>query len=249
MSSTELAANLERLNEIFFFGMGQRTSGYLFGSASTGHWVPSRSDLDVLILVQEEDLGLLEMRIKDWKSVGGRPILDGFAVFQSGHLVMSKRLEEFSLPAFPVIKDISLIELWIIKNRSRHLFGTEFVSHFPEIEISSLRDWANAEIKRMFGALRSSDIPKLEEGLSGLIWSVSLSARLVMLCRGSVCESKIEALQWLADEYHEIRDILNLLIADYSKSDQQKALITSEQSLILRKFCLEIMQKEVVTSR
>jgi hypothetical protein len=225
--------------------MGQRTSAYLYGSASTGHWVPSRSDLDLLILVSEADLGLLEQKIETWKSSVGSPILDGFAVFQSGYLVMSKRLEEFSKPAYPVTKDISLIELWIIKNRSSHLFGTEFVSHFPQIEISALQEWAKAEIKRMFGSLRSSDIPELEAGLSGLIWSVSLSARLIMLCRGNVCESKRQALQWLADEHIEIRDILNLVLIDYSKLDQEKLSITSEQSLVLRRFCLELMQREV----
>lgn len=65
-----------------------------------------------------------------------------------------------------------------------------------------------------------------------------------MLSRGTVCESKKEALQWLASEYSEIRDFVNLLIDDYLKSDEVIPVISSEQSLILRKFCFERMLHE-----
>jgi len=51
-------------------------------------------------------------------------------------------------------------------------------------------------------------------------------------------------LQWLASEYVEIGNLVFLLLDDYWKSDEVVPSITSEQSAILRKFCLGKLRQE-----
>lgn len=239
----------EELRTLFCDQMDRQTSAYLYGSAATGNWVPARSDLDLLILVPEEKLGLLGEKIKVWRASHGNTILDGFAIFFSHNALMARRLEEFHLPARPLVGEIQVIDMWNIKNRSKHLFGIEFVKGFPEITLSQLSEWARRELRNAFGPLHSGAIPKVDEVLSKLIWSVSWSARMLMLARGLVCDSKQEALRWLAQEHAEVRELVSLLLDDYSKSDAEPISITSDQSLILRRFCFELMLREIEIPR
>jgi predicted nucleotidyltransferase len=237
----------DKLNEFFYEGLGRQTSVCLYGSAATGNWVPGRSDLDLIILVPEEKLELLGQKIREWAwaSTPKYPILDGYAlsVSRSGRLV--KRLDEFVKVTYPSDATIDLVDQWSIKNRSKHLFGNDSISTlFPDISHSQLRAWAFERLKYMLAGNPEGIVPEPKVVLSKLIWSVSWSARMLMLLRGNVCESKREALQWLASEYVEIRNLVCLLLDDYSKSDEVALSITSEQSAILRKFCLGQLRQE-----
>jgi predicted nucleotidyltransferase len=235
----------DKLNEFFYAGLGRQTSVCLYGSAATGNWVPGRSDLDLIILVPGEKLELLGEKIREWVSTPKYPILDGYALSDSGSGRSVKRLDEFVRVTYPSDAIIDLVDQWNIRNRSKHLFGNDSISTlFPDISHSQLRAWAFERLKYMLAGNPEGIVPEPEVVLSKLIWSVSWSARMLMLLRGNVCESKREALQWLASEYVEIRNLVCLLLDDYSKSDEVALSITSEQSAMLRKFCLGQLQQE-----
>lgn len=235
----------EELKTLFWAQMGQQTSGYLYGSAATGNWVPARSDLDLLILVSESQLGQLEEKIRIWRGSHRETILDGFVLFSANNILMAKRLEEFHLPAQPLVGEIQLVDWWNIKNRSRHLFGIDFVKGLPDISLKQLSEWARRELRTTLGPSLGGEVLKVDVVRSKLIWSVSWSARMVMLARGLICDSKQDALKWLARENPEIRDLVGLLLDGYSKSDAEPISITSDQSVTLRQFCRELMLREV----
>lgn len=237
----------DKLNEFFFEGLGRQTSVCLYGSAATENWVPGRSDLDLIILVPKEKLELLGEKIRKWAwaSTPKYPILDGYALSVSRGRLSVMRLDDFVKVTFPSDTTIDLVDQWIIKNRSKHLFGDHSISTlFPDISHSQLRAWAFERLQYMLASNPEGNVPEPKLVLSKLIWSVSWSARMLMLLRGNVCESKREALQWLASEYVEIRNLVCLLLDDYSKSDEVALSITSEQSAILCKFCLGQLRQE-----
>jgi hypothetical protein len=233
------------LTTLFYDQMDRQTSAYLYGSAATGSWVAARSDLDLLIFVPENKLALLGEKIKVWSSNPGHPILDGFALFFSQGVPMAKRLEEFHLQARPAVGEIQVIDFWNMKYRSKHLFGEDLVQGFPEISLSQLSGWARKELQKAFGSSHSGEVPKADVVLSKLIWSVSWSARMLMLAKGIVCDSKQEALKWLAQNHPEIREPIRLILDDFSKSDAEPTAITADQDFALRKFCFELMRLEV----
>jgi len=224
----------------------------LYGSAATGYWGPGGSDLDFIILVPEEKLELLGQKIREWAwaSTPKYPILDGYALSFSRSGLLIKRLDEFVSVTYPSDATIDLVDQWVIKNRSKHLFGNDSISTlFPDITRSQLRAWAVERLQYMLAGNPESIVPEPKVVLSKLIWSVSWSARMLMLLREHVCESKREALQWLASEYVEIRHLVCLLLDDYAKSDEVEFPITSEQSAMLRKFCLGQLRLECQRSR
>ena len=67
----------------------------------------------------------------------------------------------------------------------------------------------------------------------------------IRLSRGYICESKLEALQWLANEYSEINDLVTILIDECSKSDKTPTTINSDQSVTLRRFCFRLLLQEI----
>jgi hypothetical protein len=75
---------LKSLNQLFYVEMECQTSACLFGSAVTADWVPSRSDLDVLIFIPKEKLDLVGKQVRAWSWRDGNPILDGYVVYSSG---------------------------------------------------------------------------------------------------------------------------------------------------------------------
>jgi len=229
---------VDKLDEFFYEGLGRQTSVCLYGSAATGNWVPGRSDLDLIILVPEEKLELLGEKIREWASTPKYPILDGYALSDSRSGLLGKRLDRFVRVTYPSDVTINPVDQWIIKNRSKHLFGNHSIpTLFPDISHSQLRAWALEELEYMLASNPEGFVPEPKVVLSKLIWAISWSARMLMLLRGNVCESKREALQWLASEYVEIRNLVCLLLDNYSKSDEAALSITSEQSAMLCKFC------------
>jgi predicted nucleotidyltransferase len=238
----------DELREFFYEGLSRQTSACLYGSAATGNWVPGRSDLDLVVFVPQEQLDLLGQKIREWawRSTPKNSILDGYALSVSRSARVVKRLDEFVRVRYPSEAAIPLIDQWNIKNRSRHLFGNDSVpTLFPDISRSQLRAWAFETLEPLSASNLHGNVPDPNLVLSKLIWSVSWSARMLMLLRGSVCESKRAALQWLASEYAEIRNLVGLLLDDYSKSDEAALSISSEQSVILRKFCLGQLLQEI----
>lgn len=234
----------DKINEIFYEGMNRETSVCLFGSAATGNWIAGRSDLDLVILVPKEKLEILGRKVREWvwSTSPKLPILDGFAICVSGRAYSAVRLDELARVTYPSATQIDIVDQWAIKNRSACLFGNDYVnSQFPEIKLSELKAYALENFKHMALSNPNGVMPEPTLVLSKLIWTVSWSARMLMLSRGTVCDSKKEALQWIANEYSEIRDLVNLLINDYLKSDEVTPTISVEQSVILRKFCFERM--------
>jgi hypothetical protein len=138
-----------------------------------------------------------------------------------------------------------LIDLWNAKNRSKHLFGDDIKKYIRDIDQEELKDDALKDIKNQW-------IPTLKDMLHGkpeakiplapLIWTASLVARqLMLLTKGNICGSKKEALYWLADEYREIREMINLLIKDFEKPDEIAMAFNSKEALILVNFCLRLL--------
>jgi hypothetical protein len=167
--------------------------------------------LDLIILVSEEKLELSGQKIREWAwaSTPQYPILDGYALSVSSSGCLAKRLDEFVKVTYPSDATIDLVDQWIIKNRSKHLFGNVSISTlFPDISHNQLRAWAFESLKHMLASNPEGIVPEPKLVLSKLIWSVSWSARMLLLLRGNVCDSKREALQWLATEYVEIRNLI-----------------------------------------
>lgn len=245
MSSNTNFPYLKVLKELLYKDLDYRTSAYLYGSFATGNWIADRSDLDLLLFTPETKLELLGEKIKTWQSIPNSPILDGFALFLSGGWLMAKRLEEFSEAAEPLFKCIQVIDLWNIKNRSVHIWGEAFAVALPDIQTNELSRWALGQMELFIGNLHIDDVPIIEAEPNGLIWSISWSARMLLLSRGIVCDSKLDAIRWLANEYSEIRASVDLLINNFSASGTIQSLLTKEESLKLRKFCVRIMQLEI----
>lgn len=161
----------------------------------------------------------------------------------SGHSVENKRLDDFVRVTFPSATRIELIDRWNIRNRSKRVFGTnEIETYFSEISLSETKRWARSELRDMSLQNPFNIIIEKELVLSELIWSVSWLARMLMLSQGTVCDSKRAALEWLASKYEEINIIVNLLLKDYSKSDNEPISIAFEQSMFLRSFCLGLIK-------
>lgn len=242
----------EKIGEFFYEGLGRQTSVCLFGSAATGNWVPGRSDLDLVIFVPEEHLEQLGRKIRAWvwSSAPTYPILDGYALAISRDRCSIWRLDEFARVTFPSNSTIDLVDQWMIKYRSKHLFGSVSIpTLFPDISQSELRAWASEELMSLLASNPQGNVPAPAVVLSKLIWSVSWAARMLMLLKGSVCESKREALQWLAREYVETRNLVCLLLDNYLMSDEIALSITSEQSQFLCRFCLEKLRQESKSER
>src|SRR5258708_25736130 len=126
--------------------MEHQTSGCLFGSAATDDWVPARSDLDLLVLIPEEKIELFGRKITEWQSNPTNPVVDGYVLFSSENIPMVKPFHEFDKPALPTTS-IWLMDLWNIKNRSKHLFGQDLKPYIREVGQEELQDWAIKNIK------------------------------------------------------------------------------------------------------
>jgi hypothetical protein len=67
---------------------------------------------------------------------------------------------------------------------------------------------------------------------------------MLMLSRGIICDSKRDAMLWLAEEHSEIKELIGLLLEDYSKPADTVPAITAEQSVQLRKYCQNLLVRE-----
>jgi hypothetical protein len=227
--------------------MERQTSARLYGSAATGHWVPGRSDLDLIVLLPRPYFRLFGQRVREWKSslAPKYPILEGYVLSPNAgdHSVM--RLEAFETANFPGGTQLEPVDQWNIRNRSKHLFGSDSVSNLvPEITLDELSAWARGHLNRMSVTNPDALLPEPRVELSKVIWLVSKTARLLLLSKGTFCESKREALEWLANEHPEIQSLVRLLLGDYLKTDDMPVSITSEQSAVLRKFCVNLLLRE-----
>ncbi|WP_373998755.1 nucleotidyltransferase domain-containing protein [Bdellovibrio bacteriovorus] len=237
-----IEAYLDQIRDHFYDQLDQTTSAWLFGSALTGNWVPGRSDLDLYIVVPKERLASFGAKVRAWARIPANPILDGYVLASSESSPMIMPLERFAIVASPSTIHIELIDQWYIKNRSKHLFGPEPLQRdLSDISIDNLRRWALSKLQMLANGTASDRRPTL----SDLIWTTSWAARMLMLARGNVCESKLEALKWLANENEEIRDVVGLLLADFYKSDDLPISMTPEQSLVLSRFCIELARLEI----
>lgn len=235
---------LDKLNEIFYEGMDRQTSAYLFGSATTGEWVAGRSDLDLFIFIPKEKLEILGQKVRAWSSKSNFPILDGYAAYFSGDTLVTIQLERLLKVTYPSNTEIELMDKWLIKNRAKYLFGDSAINNLvSDINLNQLKSWAQEQMNYLSKANPPKDAYD-STNLTRLIWVISYSARLLMLSKGNICESKQEALKWLSSEYYEIRELVNSLLDNYSKQSNTTS-ITPEGSFKLRKFCVDLMLQEV----
>ena len=236
------APYLENLRDHFYDQMDQSTSAWLFGSAVTGDWVPGRSDLDLLMVIPKERLASFGAKVRAWARTPSNPILDGYVFVVSESSPMLLPLEPFANVACPSGTRIEIIDQWYIKNRSKHLFGSEsFGKNFADVTIDELRRWAFTNLQMLSNGTTSAR----RSTISNLIWTTSWAARMLMLSKGNVCESKQEALRWLASENEEIRDVVNILLENFYKTDVEPTSVTLEQSLELGEFCIELARREI----
>lgn len=237
---------LSSLKEFFYIELDQQTSACLYGSATTKDWVATRSDLDLFAFVPEEKIELFGKKIKIWSSNPAHPILDGFVLYQSGNISMVREFHKFE-NAFRLDKFIPLIDLWNIKNRSKHLFGQDMKKFVREIGKDELRNWSFEHIAKYWipnvsdGVSRGDTSEDYKVPLSNLVWTASGIARMLMLTRGTVCSSKLEALQWLGEEYPEIRDTIKVLQEEFWKPDESAIKFTGKQTNALGGFYLQLL--------
>lgn len=235
---------LDKLNEFFYEGMDRQTSACLFGSAASGEWVAGRSDLDLFIIIPKDKLAALGEKVRAWSSIPNFPILDGYAAYFSGDTIVTIQLERLLKVTYPSNTKIELMDQWSIKNRGKYLFGDRAINNLvSDININQLKSWAQEQMNYLSKANPPKDAYD-STNLTRLIWVISYSARLLMLSKGNICESKQEALRWLANEHSEIRDLVNSLLENYSKQSDTTS-ITPEGSFKLRKFCVDLMSQGV----
>lgn len=238
---------LESLEKLFYTDMDQQTSACIFGSSLTDDWVVGRSDLDLFIIVPETKLELVGEKIKVWHSNPINPLLDGFVLYSSAYGIMVRELHKFE-KARKLGNFIPLIDLWNVKNRSKHLFGEDVTRFVQEISQEDLKVWALNDIEKywipLFSDLISrSDISseaKIPQSM--LIWTASGVARMLMLTKGNICSSKREALKWLADQNIAIREIINKLSLEFEKPDDIADTFTTDQTVTLGKYYLQLFR-------
>ena len=235
---------INKLKEYFYESFDGQTSVYLFGSAATGNWVAGRSDLDLIVIMNDDKMYSLGSKVRDWtwSSDPVYPVLDGFLISSKNNSYSFTRLDSFLKVNFPSDTCIDIMDQWMIKNRSIHLFGSDVVGKFfPEIGINQLSLWAKENLRDMIKSNPDGLLSKHDVVLSKEIWTISWFSRMLLLSKGEVCESKREALLWFANEFSEVKEIVTLLLDDYFKSDADPAKITADQSLMLRRFCFDLL--------
>lgn len=236
---------LEKLRDHFYDQMDRQTSAWLYGSAVTGDWVSGRSDLDLLMFVPKEKAVSFGAKVRSWARTPSNPILDGHVIYLSEGSSEVISLERLANVAHPSSAHIEIIDQWYIKNRSKHLFGTGSLNtDIADVSFIELRKWALMHLQALSKGTTRDGVTSL----SNLIWTTSWAARMLMISKGNVCESKQEALRWLANENEEIRHLVNLLLADFYKTDIEASSMTLEQSLDLGKYCIELARREVQTT-
>lgn len=216
---------LKTVHQLFHVEMGFKTSGCLFGSAATGNWVAGRSDLDLLIHVPEEQIDLFSSKIKEWQTEKTNPPLGGYAIFNTANTTMARALDDFDKRARPAASSIDLIDLWKVKNESRHLFGNDITSFVRAIDRVELQNWAMKHIQSFW-------IPIIDAGISfgdvsseqkvshsKVVWTATGVARILMLAEGTICNSKREALHWLQNRCVEIKPTLTILADNFDSPD------------------------------
>lgn len=222
------------LEKLFYTDIDQQTSACLFGSSITDDWVPGRSDLDLFVIVPETKLEIFGESIKKWHSNSAYPTLDGFILFSSSYGTMVKEFHRFD-KSRPLGNFISPIDLWNIKNRSKYLFGQDVTNFIQDTSIDDLKNWALKDIRNhliphlSYITANSNLSPGDKLPLSALIQIASSVARMLMLTRGTICSSKRDALLWLSNEYIETKEIVNLLIIDFNKTDERANAFTPQQ--------------------
>lgn len=242
---------LNSLKELFHVQIDQQTSACLYGSATTGEWIPSRSDLDLFLIVPEEKLALVGQKIEIWQARPDAPKLDGFVLYSSDHLTMAREFHQFDKAVRLTESFIPLIDLWNIKNRSTHLFGKDVKTFVREIDLEELRAWALKDIQGHWIPLiddlvsRANISSEATVPLSSLIWMASAVARMLMLTRGNVCSSKREALRSLASEHIELTEIINVLRAEFDQPDDMARTFSTEQTVKLGKIYLRLLREAV----
>lgn len=245
-SKSTPASFFSSLEKLLYFEMDQQTSACLFGSSLTEDWVAGRSDLDLFVIVPEAKLELLGDKIKEWHSNPAHPLLDGFVLYASAYGTMVREFHKFE-NARHLGNFIQLIDLWNVKNRSKHLFGQDVTKFVQEISLEDLRNWAFKDIENYWIPLLSDLIsrgsPEAKIPLSALIFMASGVARMLMLTQGNICASKREALQWLANEYVEIRESINLLIEEFEKPDSIAKSSTATHAFMLGRFYLNLLHE------
>lgn len=234
---------LNKVKKTFFDDLDQRSSVHIYGSAATGNWIEGRSDLDLIILLPKEMQVALSHKVREWGWESPlNPILDGYAFITSGDNLSILRLDELARVAFPNEAQIDLVDQWMIKNRSRLLFGEGSVDKLiRDISITELSNWAKKSLSSMSRSNPQGIVPENEIILSKLIWSVSWTARMLMLSKGLICESKRDALEWLAIEHNEISASVRLLLKDFYNGDDTAISINKQQDVELRKYCLGLL--------
>ncbi len=212
----------------------------------TESWVQGRSDLDLFVVLPADQVQLFWEKINLWKSNPANPILDGFILYQTNRGLMVREFHKFENAHRFTEKFITLIDLWNIKNQSKHLFGHDVASFVRDIDIDELRLWSFKYIEEfwvpLLKNLNSRGNPSIQIPSSSLIWMASGIARILMLTNGVICKSKLEALKWLASEYSEVRDTITELIKDFDKSDLDAFQLTGKQAMALGLLYLRILR-------
>jgi hypothetical protein len=249
MNESKLSPSLflSNLEMVLYLGMEKQTSACLFGSSMTNDWIAGRSDLDLFVIVPEKKLELFGNKIKEWHSNPANPLLDGYVLYASANGTMVKEFHKFEKTR--LVRDfIPLIDLWNVKNRSKHLFGQDVTQFVREISREELKAWAFWNIENHWIPLindivsRSTVSSEIQIPLSTLIFMASGVARILMLTKGNICSSKREALQWLANEYFEIRETINLLQAEFEKPNNVAHTLTASQAVKLGDFYLKLLR-------
>lgn len=237
---------LSSLEKLLYLEMEQQTSACLFGSSLTDDWVAGRSDLDLFVIVPETKIELFGEKIKEWHSDPARPLLDGFVLYPSAYGTMVREFHKFENAKF-LGNFIALIDLWNVKNRSKHLFGEDVTKFVQEISQEDLKIWAFKDIEKywipLLNEIISRGSPEAKIPLSTHIWLASGVARILMLTKGNICSSKRMALQWLADEYIEIRETIYSLKEDFEKPDNLANTLTTDQAFMLGRYYLRILRE------
>ena len=242
---------LERAIDLFHVQMNRQTSACIYGSAASDDWNEARSDLDLMIFAETNQLDIFEQQLKKWRAEISFPMLDGFLLFVDQKILMAKRLDDPESRPAKAFEEILIPDQWKVKSRSIQLFGTAPIHElFPDIQSKDLSTWATANKKSYWIPSIRGALVKLQYtaigttfDLTPAIWMASGTARILTLERGHSCISKQEALAWLIDRYSDSKNLIQPLIAEYSTPDQFAKKLNVEEMGRIASFCLDLLKR------
>ncbi|MCF8059594.1 MAG: nucleotidyltransferase domain-containing protein [Bacteriovoracaceae bacterium] len=238
------------LEKYFYDRLNKKTTAVLYGSAVSGDWTLSRSDLDVVIHLRlSSQIEEFEEILNEWQERFGKDLLDGFLIFEDQGEYRTKRFYNFSVDSKTLKENVLVPDIWQIKNMGKYIFGDLPVKNlFPDKEINDLKKWATDNrcsywiptIRDQIEILKAES-SKIKLPLTPTIWMTSGAARIKTLEETGILSSKQNAMTWFNERNHDLSNLVQVLIDNYETTDTSSPKLNKEEVILLYERSLELL--------